>query len=236
MSFETTSSFSSSGSESAGSERPSFAAGSTTDSSLPLCEETTPSAKTCSPGSESSASVSGLLQASPLGQLHIELAHDVRQCAACRRTLPVECFSLHRSCSGASEQYRNRRCNQCRARRAAGSPAVLRKSAIVEAAKSRPCADCGRTFPTACMDLDHVRGKKSFVIGTAWRWLPEEKLVAEIAKCDVVCACCHRLRTKARPQPKRGRPPRDLARARGKLDRRGATSGRVPTYTDEPRA
>jgi hypothetical protein len=49
------------------------------------------------------------------------------------------------------------------------------------------------------MDFDHVRGTK--VADLARLRLARggwSKLVAEIEKCDVVCANCHRLRTKLR--------------------------------------
>lgn len=62
------------------------------------------------------------------------------------------------------------------------------------AAKDKPCADCGGTFPPECMDFDHVRGRKLLCIGQSWN-LSAERLEREIAKCEVVCANCHRIRT-----------------------------------------
>lgn len=47
------------------------------------------------------------------------------------------------------------------------------------------------------MDFDHVRGEKAFSI--AVRYVHSlDKLFAEIEKCDIVCANCHRIRTQAR--------------------------------------
>lgn len=67
---------------------------------------------------------------------------------------------------------------------------------IVNAAKDRPCADCGREFPSYVMDLDHVRGEKVMAVGAmVARCVSYERLLAEIAKCDVVCSNCHRERT-----------------------------------------
>jgi hypothetical protein len=47
------------------------------------------------------------------------------------------------------------------------------------------------------MDFDHVRGVKKAMVSTmthnAWRTVLEE-----IAKCDLVCANCHRDRTQGR--------------------------------------
>ena len=49
------------------------------------------------------------------------------------------------------------------------------------------------------MDLDHVRGAKvrnvSALVSGAYRL---ELIAAELKKCDVVCACCHRVRTAKR--------------------------------------
>lgn len=64
--------------------------------------------------------------------------------------------------------------------------------------KGAPCADCGQTFPWYVMDFDHVRGEKSFAISEGVVSL--KKLEAEAAKCDVVCANCHRIRTYVRQQ------------------------------------
>ena len=58
------------------------------------------------------------------------------------------------------------------------------------------CADCGWRGWARGMDWDHVRGKKRYGIATLIndRW-PVEFLIMETAKCDVVCANCHRIRT-----------------------------------------
>jgi hypothetical protein len=75
--------------------------------------------------------------------------------------------------------------------------------------------DCGIKWPKECMDFDHVRGAKLYNIGTSCRWVSTEKLEAEIAKCDIVCACCHRIRTSKRPHQRQGRPPKTLADVAG---------------------
>jgi hypothetical protein len=61
--------------------------------------------------------------------------------------------------------------------------------------KRKPCADCGGIFNPWQMDFDHVRGTKveniSKIIGNGSSRLLRE----ELAKCEVVCANCHRQRT-----------------------------------------
>ena len=61
--------------------------------------------------------------------------------------------------------------------------------------------DCGGRYPGCAMDLDHVRGDKKFSVSEAVQHayaLTMEALREEIAKCEVVCANCHRVRTEAR--------------------------------------
>ena len=70
---------------------------------------------------------------------------------------------------------------------------ALRK--LVRDLKDIPCTDCKQSFPTYCMDFDHVRGKKKFTIASNTQRIGKKKLLAEIAKCEVVCANCHRIRT-----------------------------------------
>lgn len=58
------------------------------------------------------------------------------------------------------------------------------------------CADCGWNEWARGLDWDHARGKKLHGVATLIndRW-PVEVLIGETAKCDVVCANCHRIRT-----------------------------------------
>lgn len=63
--------------------------------------------------------------------------------------------------------------------------------------KAVPCADCGVQYPPSAMDFDHVRGEKRFNVSAATR-LNLADLLAEVAKCEVVCSNCHRERTRRR--------------------------------------
>lgn len=70
------------------------------------------------------------------------------------------------------------------------------KRAIIRAAKDKPCADCGMRYPYYVMDLDHVTGEKIINVALMVGWgYTETEILAEISKCDVVCANCHRERT-----------------------------------------
>lgn len=66
---------------------------------------------------------------------------------------------------------------------------------LLEYFETHPCVDCGEADPVV-LDFDHVRGKKSDHIGGL---MAKNKRVAdlkaEIEKCDVRCANCHRRKT-----------------------------------------
>ncbi len=61
---------------------------------------------------------------------------------------------------------------------------------------SHPCADCGESDPVV-LEFDHRRDKQ-FNIGAVLPYRRWSSVLEEIAKCDVVCANCHRRRTARR--------------------------------------
>ena len=80
-------------------------------------------------------------------------------------------------------------------RRPPGDTVPERKQKL-DTLKSEPCMDCGNSYPPFAMDFDHIleRGPKVFAISRAdnYTW---QNVLDEIAKCDLVCATCHRIRT-----------------------------------------
>ncbi len=70
----------------------------------------------------------------------------------------------------------------------------LRRRAWVDSLKAGPCTRCGRDdLPPHCKDFHHRdRTTKSFTLGPATRY-GKERILAEIAKCDLLCAICHRM-------------------------------------------
>lgn len=95
--------------------------------------------------------------------------------------------------ANATPQLRARWTERKRLRR------LQRRREILYAEKAKPCADCGQSFPTVCMDFDHRPGEsKLFALGGATDRYALALVLAEIAKCDVVCANCHRIRTEDR--------------------------------------
>lgn len=61
---------------------------------------------------------------------------------------------------------------------------------------STPCADCNKYFHPCQIDFDHVVGRKLFNLSQAFKLGKNmEQIDAEIAKTEIVCSNCHRLRT-----------------------------------------
>lgn len=70
-----------------------------------------------------------------------------------------------------------------------------RRNELIRKLKEAPCTDCKQSFPYYVMDFDHCRGEKNFLISQANRRYSDKRILSEIAKCDLVCANCHRIRT-----------------------------------------
>ncbi|MEY2474261.1 MAG: hypothetical protein QOK28_3590 [Actinomycetota bacterium] len=68
-----------------------------------------------------------------------------------------------------------------------------RAYAIVEYLSTHPCVDCGEADPLV-LEFDHRRDKE-FTIGRDWINRSWADVLAEIEKCEVRCANCHRRRT-----------------------------------------
>lgn len=74
--------------------------------------------------------------------------------------------------------------------------------AFLNSLKARPCADCGENYPPFVMDFDHRSDSQKLMnVGDLVRvHAPRELVLEEVAKCDLVCANCHRVRTHGRRQ------------------------------------
>lgn len=67
---------------------------------------------------------------------------------------------------------------------------------VRELKEKTPCKDCNVLYPAFVMDFDHRDPSTKFdIIPRVVASYGFKKLHAEIAKCDIVCANCHRIRT-----------------------------------------
>ena len=73
---------------------------------------------------------------------------------------------------------------------------------IYQYLREHPCTDCGET-DIAVLEFDHLRDKRVCISEMFRRGFSWKAIVEEIAKCEVVCANCHRRRTlRRRRSPK----------------------------------
>lgn len=63
--------------------------------------------------------------------------------------------------------------------------------------KDRSCVDCGEDN-WLVLEFDHVRGEKVHQVSYLMNSHSVEVVAEEVAKCDVVCGNCHKLRTMKR--------------------------------------
>ncbi len=72
------------------------------------------------------------------------------------------------------------------------------KKLMKEYLEAHPCTDCGESNPWV-LEFDHVRGEKKNDVGKlVCMGRAVATIEAEIAKCEVVCANCHKIRTYTR--------------------------------------
>ena len=61
------------------------------------------------------------------------------------------------------------------------------------------CMDCGYNLHAEALDFDHRPGEeKKFNLSVGAASKSWDSIMAEVAKCDVVCANCHRIRSAER--------------------------------------
>jgi hypothetical protein len=131
---------------------------------------------------------------------------NVKHCHVCDRTLSTAEFSRNRSakdgCQTACKSCCKKRHNAYYQKNAERHKKVARvwnakrlaeTKEIAQTAKKGGCIVCGET-EYVCLDFHHLDpNEKEFNIGRALRGEKSlEMLRDEIAKCEVLCANCHR--------------------------------------------
>ena len=118
-------------------------------------------------------------------------------CTSCNQELPVEKFKKR---AGRQVETRYSMCNRCLYVKYTRPLVEQKTKEIHEYQLEKGCMDCGYNLHPAALEFDHVNGVKLFNIGEKISNNSREKLWEEIAKCDVVCANCHAIRTATRRQ------------------------------------
>jgi hypothetical protein len=121
-------------------------------------------------------------------------------CTHCERTLPADHFHRgQRWCKDCRREYMRQRgdLHRSQSREARDKRRALARAYLTKVLKAGACTDCGVTDP-AVLEFDHV-GPKTLEVGKLVREAYRlERVIAEIANCELVCANCHRRRTRQR--------------------------------------
>lgn len=141
------------------------------------------------------------------------LLGEIRRCGKCCRWLPVEFFNRDRNagrqywCRGCFTAYfRNRGTKHlAQVRRSKQHRLERARDHVLLHLESSNCADCGESH-LVVLEYDHVRDSKTSEVGRLVAVGAKLNAIdAEISKCDVVCANCHRRRTAVRAKSWRNR-------------------------------
>lgn len=134
----------------------------------------------------------------------------MKRCGRCGEEKPVDEFGWKNKAKAQRQSY----CRPCvraksKAHYEANKAAYMARNVVkkkqlqterfgflIEYFATHPCVDCGENDPLV-LDFDHLRDKE-FTIGHELITRAWESVLAEIEKCEVVCANCHRRRTAER--------------------------------------
>jgi hypothetical protein len=127
-----------------------------------------------------------------------------RWCSRCSRLRAESSFNRHKAgrqwwCRDCFKSYyAEQRARHRRRNNALKSERVQEAQALVlEYLRTQPCVDCGERDPVV-LEFDHVGEKRAEISTLVRRGVLRPILEAEISRCEVVCANCHRRRTAGR--------------------------------------
>ena len=135
-------------------------------------------------------------------------------CEPCVAAQTAKATEWRRSLSGedlvrfrqqGAEAFKRWRERDPEAVRATKHRAIAKNRKAIHDAKNKPCTDCGVHYPYYVMEFDHLDADtKHFNVSAGVTSVSHARLLAEIAKCEVVCANCHAERTHRRKQARKG--------------------------------
>lgn len=148
---------------------------------------------------------------------HLFPVDAVKRCCTCKQIKPLLDFNLHRK-SRDGRQGSCRECNKAyhyahHARHMAQIRARTKRfrdenrQRMVAYLLQHPCVDCGEE-DIVVLEFDHLRDKLANVGTLLHHDAIWARILEEIAKCEVVCANCHRRRTARRADNYRHRAAR----------------------------
>jgi hypothetical protein len=125
-------------------------------------------------------------------------AEITKRCGRCEEELPASAFNrlrdgLQHWCRECFRDYFRERGDVHRRQVATRQRRISERAraVVVSYLAEHPCRDCGET-DVAVLEFDHVLGKTHDVAFLIGHGAPAERIHAEIARCEVRCANCHR--------------------------------------------
>jgi 5-methylcytosine-specific restriction endonuclease McrA len=137
---------------------------------------------------------------------------EIKKCYSCKKDLSIEWFARRSDrphlfisrCYPCSAKYQSewyKTSSVERREKSAANRANYKRMGkdYIKSYKERSlCVDCGKKWPDYVLDFDHILGNKKAIVSSMPGQYPLDIIIQEIAKCEVVCARCHRYRTQAR--------------------------------------
>jgi ferredoxin len=142
--------------------------------------------------------------AMPVRRLRVWRSGQLRRCGRCCDVLPVElfnrlgeghqwwcrtCFAAYFRARGQLHRDQSRAAKRARQRRL--------RAHVLDFLREHRCVDCGERDPVV-LEFDHVGDKTAAIAALVSATASVAAIDAEIARCEVVCANCHRRRTARR--------------------------------------
>lgn len=119
-----------------------------------------------------------------------------KPCNVCGEVFPLESYGLRYA--GRNYSVLRTECKRCALLKtnARNSVRIIqRKTMVQDIMSASGCVDCGEN-DLVVLEFDHVRGTKKYTIAEMVNTGSGlESILAEVAKCEVRCANCHRRRT-----------------------------------------
>ena len=115
-----------------------------------------------------------------------------KTCTTCKQDLPLTSFDVQPQ----GKHGRSSTCKECK-KAWHRNRGVELKEFMFQFLSLHKCVDCGEQR-VLCLEFDHKNPlKKSFDLGKAHmqKDLTLKELVKEIAKCEVRCSNCHKIKT-----------------------------------------
>lgn len=131
----------------------------------------------------------------------------MKRCSRCREMRPYSEFHIYTRgdgfqvwCKACRKIYDREYCQRDRGRWQSRKNEFKRQRRqwLRELKTDKPCTDCGRIFAPEAMEWDHRPGTVKLFEISMMAGRSRKLILEEIAKCDLVCANDHAIRTRTR--------------------------------------